>query len=115
MSPNTHAIGTGTRNTAWNAPLAFLLILARLVFQQGLSMAAFVRSAVVHEVERTDPETAARLRSELKRYYGSIVLGLFTLAHFALAANSQASGVDCDELRQAPRAHRVTRGKAGRP
>ena len=73
----TNPIPGGTRNSGWNGPIAFMILLGQWVYRHGFSLGQFIRSAVVHEVERTDPETARRLRAELKAYYGAIMLGLF--------------------------------------
>ena len=110
MSPNTNAIGTGTATKSFNGPKDFMADLYQWAVAHGISLSEFLRRAAVDEVAKEDPGTAQRLRTELKQYYGSLILAL--IAFFQLSVAGQARGAlfiaADDELRRAPRAYRLS-------
>lgn len=108
MSPNTNAIGTGTATKSFNGPKDFMADLYQWAVEHGLSLSEFLRRAAVDEVAKKDPAAAQRLRTELKQYYGSMILGLLTVFQFSLVVGSACgANPSTDELRRAPRAYRL--------
>lgn len=105
----TNPIGTGTATKSFNGPRDFMAEVYRHAIGQTGSLSEYLRTAVVEKVEREDPATARRMRAELRQYYGSMILGLLSVFHFTIATTNAggAGESQLDDLRRAPRAHRL--------
>lgn len=71
----TKAIGTGTRNAAFNAPKEWLELLGQLAGCGNVGK--FVREKVEAGIERENPEAARKLREIRRQYYGAGLVVLF--------------------------------------
>jgi len=108
MSPNTRPTGTGTATKSFNGPKDFMADLYQWAVMHGFSLSEFLRTAAVDEVAKEDPATAQRLRAELRQYYGSLILATLTVLQFGLVVgNACGATPPVDDLRRAPRAHRL--------
>jgi hypothetical protein len=101
----TNAIGTGTRNIPFNAPVDERDLLARIAGPGN--MGALIRRLIFRGLEVENPEAAQRLRDIRRQYYGATLLAL-TLLVTAL----EWLGADQDLRR--PRAQRVRVCRVGR-
>lgn len=105
----TNSIGTGTCTKSFNGPKGFMAEAYKWAITHSPSLSEFLREAVIEKVAKEDPVKALRLKAELKHYYGSLILAMFTIFHFSLVVGN-ASGADwsvTDEARRAPRTHRL--------